>query len=387
MLTASLAIDHAVARNYPRLMPLSLYIDETGNFDAAFSHDVAICGLLADDVVHRNLAARLRPAAEAFAPEVPWPWHAAHLNRAVMWALWHDALPKAVDADAFWREPAEQLADLVRTHAPRNWRTATDALRTGRRPDMDDVGAVEQAARAHDPAGLAALAVRQSQVLAFLDYCLTTLVEQAGSSPAVFAAEALRPEEASRADRYLALLPSAVSRAVDLAIVDPPNCGKSFELHLYVLGRHVVDPVLGTATDLHQRHLQQAAATATQVISRSRAHGATTVRVVPVEVAKFQGDVHGSFVLADRLANSAGRAFRKAAGKSHAHLATVLQHETGVPIAESATRSPLAAGQPAQSYIDHHRGCGVHPRPDAPDLSSCRPWAAEQARAWAEELA
>ncbi len=366
-------------------MPLALYIDETGDFSDARARDVAVCGLFGDERLHAHVAPRLRAAAAEFAPEVPWPWHAAHLNRGVMWALWHAAEPRSDAPAAFWREPADQLAEKVRPHAQQAWRQSFEALRVGRRPKLEWVQEIERAAWIHDPEGLEPLEVRQSQVLSFLTAWLAQFAVHARSVAAVIAAESAILDGAQR-DRYLALLPVTVGRAVDLALTEPVQGLESTELHLHVLDRDVIDNSIGK-TGLHLRHLHAAATLATGSPQRERRRAGQLVRVIPVEVTTFSDDAHASFVLADRLANAAGRVLRNGATADYVSLAAALTQETGLTFWPEVERSCVAAGGPAQAYIDHHRDQGLHPRPGAPDLKSCRPWAASQARAWAAELA
>lgn len=277
-------------------MNYQLYADETGDFAKA-AELVAVCALSVPEA-EVSLLQAMREGAEAFAPEVPWPWHAAHLNQPVSWALWHAHRPVG---QADWHPAASALAQLLAREAPALWQTCMDSLQHQRRPPMPELKQLGTRALSRAPDQLNLLCRRARAVREWLDQALRATVAR----PDVLGVVAFEDDGGSPTqDRYLQLLQVAFARSADALVASGPAPSTTETvLWLHVQNRLVRDPTLGVLTQLGQRHLEAAAVTAAGSPERRLVRQGRKVRLVPADAPAFDQHVDFLHVLTDRLAN------------------------------------------------------------------------------------
>jgi hypothetical protein len=197
-------------------------------------------------------------------------------------------------------------------------------------------------------------------------------------------------------DRYLDLLEVLLRRAAD-AVLAAESPG-THELRVRVLTRDVLDSTLGQKVPLDMRHLNRACVNAAggpdRSASISRTDGQVVVRMITDAAQPFDEYANSAFVLADSLAN---RMFsllhRSDCGLQSwcARLDSVWSMPSRLP-AHSPTEGGLpltAAGRSAHVWLDGVRSGAIAPLDSAAlkPLLAQRPWAREQAQAWAAYFA
>jgi hypothetical protein len=297
-----------------------LFVDEAGDFDAADDAVVTAGLLLRSELPGRNRAA-LRHALWRVAPDFPWPLHANRLRFPVLLGLVVIARRNPVGAtvivdrperDARLDQLAAQAVERLRALDGKRLEAALGRLRGGEMPSWSDLRSLDATLRAQDPILHRRLEACLRRVHVALRDLLATLQTPAAAgadplpSALVVACGEYRDGDGIPADagadprgsrRFDTLLAGLLERVRDTLI----HAGGRHQVWLDVLSRPYVDPFLGARVraQFHERHLGT-------IVSRLGANRESDpVRLVPRQVAFYDGGVDPLLVLADFVANRA----------------------------------------------------------------------------------
>lgn len=267
------------------------YVDESGVFEDRLDA-VTAGGLLLDD---SNVD--VRASLELAMPGFPWPLHAAHVNRPLVWAL--SAAASASEEQPL-KSPFQEVLVALRRSQNNLVRQALVRLRRGEWPPYQTLLDLEAALREEAPSSFQALTTHVKHA--------RTLVRRVGAAlqgSTVVASEAswnIADVESARrrtghepTDRYYALLTSAIRRARDVVA----RRGGS-RLLLTVLSRGVYSP--------EHRRMQLLTREDVETLIAELPPSPCAIEVQTI--ALWRADVPAPCVVADFCSNAARRVLR-----------------------------------------------------------------------------
>ena len=315
----------------------TLFLDESGDFDGR--EPVCVAGLLVPERDTPRLAAAMRRLLDQVAPQLPWPLHAAHMNRAAFHAAAFARTGRARDDE---REILEQSAAALERLGGERWKNLLESMAGGR----SDPSAFQQPfnlLRARDPALAGALSDVQSGARARFRQALLHFGETVEGGALLVAAADQRAAMNVPLDRYLHVLEVLFERV--FAVLR----GGVHEVRILCADRLVRIAEGLPRFPLTAWHVGEAVRAAERFPLQPPRPGETDphVRLVPVEPARWGDEVHPGLVFADFVANtlrtplSNASAWRQLGDQVHRTLA--LSMETVAAALPGAGPLPTAA--------------------------------------------
>jgi hypothetical protein len=346
-------------------MRWQLFVDETGRFGDVES-PVACVGLLLARDHPEAQEHRLRLSLGRIAPQLPWPFHAAHLNLPVYYALGRAAQAHPMD---------RVVLEGLRERAPELLGSVLDALARGRRPRYELVLQLDRLCAPHsrayeelekERARFRAAVLRHVRALTGAGPEGTEGTEGPGRVLLFCAAEAsdaaAAPEIPDRfqvdSARYLALLETLLQRVVHVLARWPG--GEVHDVGAQVLTRDVSDIARGTRR-------RMCAADIEAILDRL-GDGSERVRVRVEAVPDFTAAVHPMMVVADFAANRSYGVLAQGRRGCLTEVETQLRSRAG---------GSVRSGTPPRSHVSSF----THP-PAPPEAVQAFCWAVEQAAEW-----
>lgn len=349
----------------------SLYIDESGTFDAG--QPSIVLGVALRHASVAEFSAALQRTMSALVPEMRWPLHATELRRPLgLLAAWMRLAPAL-------REPAsnrsvafdalvKMSARVQCSHEPEVV-AFREAVRSGRRISQGVFAAAEAWAAHLAHHDMERLRLRSEQIFDHLRY-FHRLIGQRLAPADFFLVAALSPRETSH-DRYLATLEAMIERAA--WVLRSEHEERAIEL--VVASRRV--RVDGAQTVSSRAIVDECVQRARRSTLGAIASDSVSVRTVTV--VDYREDALAPMVIADLASNQLRRLF--SCDLSRQRLADAARREVGVEPGvwvargETAFEFGLAPPDPWRESLAQHAATGrrraTPPKPT---------WAQEQLR-------